>query len=117
MSCSGHSGLRLAPARNEAGDTRALLLPEPHRAILGHLEGETEARQVFARMIVGEGELRQAVIVRPRLLALVDRGIEIDEMPARLAGGLHDDLDVALAVEAAGIARDRVVVDQRVDVG
>src|SRR5262249_62260867 len=68
-------------------------------------------------MVVGESELRQAIIVRPRFLALVDRRVEIDEMPAGLAGRLHDDLDIALAVEAAGIARDRVVVDQRVDVG
>src|SRR5262245_44922739 len=89
----------------------------PDRAAGRHLEGEAEARQVLARMVVGERELRQPVVVRPRLLALVDRRVEIDEMPAGLAGRLHDDLDVALAVEAAGIARDRVVVDQRVDVG
>ena len=55
-------------------------------------------------MVVRIGELREAVIVRPRLLALVDAGIEIDEVPARLAGRLHDDLDVALAVEGAGVA-------------
>src|SRR5262245_25937384 len=82
-----------------------------------HLEGEAEARQVLARMVVREGELRQPVVVRARLLALVDRRIEIDEVPAWLAGRLHDDLDIALAIETAGIARGRVVVDQRVDVG
>src|SRR5262249_45536342 len=100
------------------GQARALLpLPLPDRTARRHLEGEAEARQVLARVIVREGELRQPVVVGPRLLALVDRRVEVDEVPAGLAGRLHDDLDVALAVEAAGIARDRVVVDQRVDVG
>src|SRR5229473_2568527 len=41
--------------------------------------------------------------------AFVDSRIEVDEMPAGLAGGLHDQLDVALAVEGTGIA-DIVVV-------
>src|SRR5262245_65202344 len=68
-------------------------------------------------MVVVPGELRDAEIVRPRLLALVDARIEIDEVPAGLAGRLHDHLDVALAVEAAGIADIGVVVDDMHDVG
>src|SRR5271163_2320539 len=63
------------------------------------------------------GELRQAVIDWSGLLAFVDRRIEIDEVPAGLAGGLHEDLDIALAVEAAGIAAVAVVVDHGVDIG
>src|SRR5580692_4694086 len=82
-----------------------------------HLEGEAEDRQVLAWVILVAGQLRQAVVDRARLLALVDRRIEIDEVPAGLAGRLHEDLDVALAVEAAGIAGMAVVVDHRVDVG
>src|SRR6202040_2292815 len=58
-----------------------------------------------------------AVIDRPRLLALVDRRVKIDVVPAGLSGRLHDDLDVALAVEAARIAAVAVVIDDRVDVG
>jgi hypothetical protein len=53
-----------------------------------HFEGVTERRKVFAGMIGGVGELRDAKIVRPCLGAFVDPGIKIDEMPARLAGGL-----------------------------
>src|SRR5262245_43645655 len=96
---------------------QSLSLALPDRRAGRDLKGEAEARQVLARMIVRKGELRKPVVVRARLLALVDRRIEIDEMPAWFPGRLHDDLDVALAVEAAGIARDRVVVDHRVDVG
>src|SRR5271154_880973 len=62
------------------------------------------------------GELRQAVIDWSGLLALVDCRIEIDEVPAGLAGGLHEDLHIALAVEAAGIAGVAVVVDHGVDI-
>src|SRR4051794_37700720 len=68
-------------------------------------------------MIVRVGKLGKAVIVRARFLALVDRRVEIDEMPPGLAGRLHEDFDVALAVEGAGIAAGRVVVDDGVDVG
>src|SRR5262245_61832241 len=82
-----------------------------------HLEHEAERRIVLAGMVVVPGELRDAEIVRPRLLALVDAGIEIDEVPAGLAGRLHDHFDVALAVEAAGIADIGVVVDHVHDVG
>src|SRR5258705_11040757 len=82
-----------------------------------HLEGEAEARQVLAGMVIRIGELWNLEIQRARFLALVDRGIEIDEMPAGLAGRLEEDLDVALAVERAGIADVAVVVDDRVDVG
>src|SRR5690348_1702813 len=84
-----------------------------HRyGIIGrHLEGEMEGGQVFAGVVGRIGELRDAEIVRPRFVALVDAGIEIDEMPAGLASRLHDQLDIALAVESAGIADVIVVVD------
>src|SRR6266702_2444432 len=82
-----------------------------------HLEREAERRVVLSRMVVVPGELRDAEIVRPRLLALVDAGIEIDEVPPGLAGRLHDHLDVALTVEAAGVADIGVVVDHVHDVG
>src|SRR5262249_16284173 len=49
------------------------------RRLARHLEGEAEAGQIFARMIVRVSQLRQAVIVRPRLGALVDRRIEVNE--------------------------------------
>src|SRR4029450_7862905 len=82
-----------------------------------HLEREAERRVVLAGVVVVPGELWDAEIVRPRFLALVDAGIEIDEVPAGLAARLHDHLDVALAVEAAGIADIGVVVDHVHDVG
>src|SRR5215467_4604750 len=82
-----------------------------------HLERKPERRIVLARVVVVPGELRDAEVVRARLLALVDAGIEIDEVPAGLAGRLHDHLDVALAVEAAGVADIGVVVDHMHDVG
>src|SRR5262245_11634223 len=82
-----------------------------------HLEGEAERGIVLARMVVVPGELRDAEIVRPCLLALVNTRIEIDEVPAGLAGRLHDDLDVALAVEATGVADIGVVIDHVHDVG
>src|SRR5262245_33105704 len=47
------------------------LLAGRRRAAVRHLEGETEARQVLARMVIRIGELGQAVIVRAGLLALV----------------------------------------------
>src|SRR5262245_2691541 len=68
-------------------------------------------------MIVRISELRQAIVVRPRLLALVYRRVEIDEVPAGLPGGLHEDFDIALTVEGAGIAAGRVVIDDGVDIG
>src|SRR5262249_10583773 len=64
-----------------------------------HFEREVEARQVLARMVVREGELRDAEIVRPRLGAFVDAGVEIDVVHAGRTGCPHDDLDIALAVE------------------
>src|SRR5262245_43758381 len=93
--------------------TAALARALPRR----HLEREAERRIVLAGVIVVPGELRDTEIVRPRFLALVDARIEIDEVPAGLAGRLHDHLDVALAVEAAGIADIGVVVDHVHDVG
>src|SRR5215470_13909465 len=82
-----------------------------------HLKDEAERGIVLARMVVVPSELRDAEIVRPCLLALVNAGIEIDEVPAGLAGRLHDHLDVALAVEAAGVADIGVIVDHVHDVG
>src|SRR6516165_10560485 len=68
-------------------------------------------------MVLLGGELWQAVIDWPRLFALVDRRIEIDEVPAGLAGSLHEDLDIALTVEAAGIVTVAIVVHHCVDIG
>src|SRR5215470_3092325 len=82
-----------------------------------HLKRKPERRIVLARVVVVPGELRDAEVVRARLLALVDAGVEIDEVPAGLAGCLHDHLDVALAVEAASVADIGVVVDHMHDVG
>src|SRR5205807_7313265 len=73
--------------------------------------------QILARMVLRIGQLGNAEVVRPRLSTLVDAGVEIDEMPTRRAGRLDRDLDIALAVEGAGIADIAVVVDQMVDVG
>src|SRR5216683_4923560 len=87
------------------------------RNVAGHFEREVERRQILAWMILRIGELRDAEVVGPRLGAFVDAWIEIDEMPAGLAGGLHDKLHIALAVEGARIADIVVVVDQMVDVG
>src|SRR5205085_9564053 len=86
-------------------------------AARGYLEGVAEGGEVLAGVIILVGELRNAEVVRPRFLTLVDARIEIDEMPARLAGGLHDQLDIALAVEGAGVADIAVVVDQMNDIG
>src|SRR5262249_38289185 len=71
---------------------------------LGHLEGKAEARQILAGMIIRIAELRDAKVQRPRFLALVDGGIEVDEVPARLTARLEEDLHVALAVKGAGVA-------------
>src|SRR5262249_20103384 len=81
------------------------------------LKGKAEDWQVFARMILVARQLRQAVVDRPRLLALVDRRIKVDVVPAGFPGRLHEDLNIALAVEAAGITAVAIVVDDRVDVG
>src|SRR5882724_3301505 len=82
-----------------------------------NLEGEAEGRIILARMVVVIGELRNAEIIRARLGALVDAGIKIDEVPAGFAARIHDHFDVALAVEAAGIADIGIVVDDMQDVG
>src|SRR5262249_47446091 len=68
-------------------------------------------------MVVREGELRDAEIVRPRLGAFVDARIEVDIVHPGRAGGLHENLYIALAVEGADISRVVVVVDNMVDVG
>ncbi len=68
-------------------------------------------------MVLRVGELWDAEIVRIRLGALVDPGIEIDEVPAGRAGRLHVNLHIALAVEGADIAVIAVVVDLMHDVG
>src|SRR6516162_7591495 len=68
-------------------------------------------------MVLLGGELWQAVIDWPRLFALVDRRVEINEVPAGLAGSLHEDFDIALAVEAARIAAVAIIVDHGVDIG
>src|SRR5262245_18675653 len=76
-----------------------------------------EGRQILAGMVLRVGQLGDTEIVWSRLGALVNAGVEIDEMPTRRASRLDRDLDIALAVEGAGIANIAVVVDQRVNVG
>src|SRR6516164_5264488 len=85
--------------------------------VVGDFEGEVERGQILARMVLRIGELRDAEIVRPRLGSFVDAGIKVDEMPAGLAGSLHDQFHIALAVEGAGIADIIVVIDHVIDVG
>src|SRR5215470_6514656 len=118
-------GLRYAPSgpRSRAGGTpavpgaRPLLLQLRPLIAWRHFESEVEGRQVLARMVVREGELRDAEIVGPRLGALVDAGVEIDVVHAGRPGCTHDDLDIALAVEGADIAGVIVVVNDVVEVG
>lgn len=83
---------------------------------VGHLEGKAEARQIRAGVIPRKGELWQSEVERSSLAALADRGMEVDELPARLAGGVQGEFSVTPAVEAAAIADVSVVIDQRVDV-
>src|SRR3981081_1728522 len=94
-------------------------LPREHSdgSVLRYLEGKAEARQVLARMVVRISELWQPVIIGARFAPLVDRRPEIDVVPARLARRLHEDFNVTLAVEATRIARGRVVVGERIDIG
>src|SRR3979411_1841640 len=72
----------------DATTTALPLRPRVGEALLanrirpGHLNGEAETGQVFARTIVRIGELWNAKIQRPRFLAFIDRGIEVDEVPA-----------------------------------
>src|SRR5258708_37917528 len=82
-----------------------------------YFEGEVEGGEVLVRVIGRIGELGDAEIVGVGLGALVDARIEIDEVPAGRAGRLHEHLDIALAVEGAGVARIGVVVDHVDDVG
>src|SRR5262249_40540466 len=81
------------------------------------LEGETEPWQILAGVVIRIGQLRDLEVQRPGFLGVVDGGVEIDEVPPRLTGRLEEDLDVALAIEGAGIADIVVVVVDRVDVG
>ena len=74
-----------------------------------------ERRQILTGVIVRIGKLRHAEIIRSGLLAFVDAGIEIDKVPAGLSGCLHDDFDVALAVEGAYIATRRIARPQAQD--
>src|SRR5271165_2708956 len=67
-------------------------------------------------MIGRVGELRDQKVPRPLLFTAVDRRVEVDEMPAWIARRLQRDLDIALAVEGAGIADIAVVEDDSVDV-
>src|SRR6516225_2664401 len=96
---------------------RSLLRKGGPRLARRHFESEVEGGQILARMVLRVGQLRDAEVVRPRLGSLVDAGVKIDEMPTRRAGRLDQDLDIALAVEGAGIADIAVVVDHTVDVG
>src|SRR5215204_2666368 len=68
-------------------------------------------------MVRGIRQLRDTEIVRPDLGAFIDAGVEIDEMPSGFAGGLHDQLNVALAVERAGVPDIAVVIDYMDNVG
>src|SRR5262245_5368681 len=115
----------LEPDQEEAANWQFCTIsrPAPRERMLladrggfGHLEGKAKARQILAGMIMRIAELRNAKVQRPRFLALVDGGIEVDEVPARLAARLEEDLHVALAVKGAGVADIVVVVDDRVDV-
>src|SRR5216683_3279465 len=72
------------------------------RNVAGHFEREVERRQILAWMILRIGELRDAEVVGPRLGAFVDAWIEIDEMPAGLAGRL-DPIGADLLGAAAHI--------------
>ena len=67
-------------------------------------------------MIIGVRELRNAKIQWPRFLALIDCGIEVDEVPAGLAGRFKQNFHVALAVKGARVADVAVVIDHRVNV-
>src|SRR5215203_3523636 len=68
-------------------------------------------------MVLSIRQLWDPEIVRPRLGAFVDAGVEIDEMPYGFAGGLHDQLNVTLAVKRAGISDVAVVIDYMDNVG
>ena len=67
--------------RVAADATTTLTSPRLRRRVLlanrirpGHLEGKAETGQIFARMIIGVRELRNAKIQWPRFLALIDCG-------------------------------------------
>src|SRR5215471_388408 len=83
---------------------------------LRNLEGEAEVRQVLAGVVRHVGQLRDHEVSRPLLFTTVDRGIEVNEVPAGVAGRLQRDLDIALAVERADVADIAVVVDDSVNI-
>src|SRR5260370_25597754 len=100
---------------DNAGPPRSAITPVS-ALLVRHLEGEAEARQVLAWVVGRVSKLWDQKVPRPLLFAAVDRGIEIDEMPAEIARRLQRDLDIALAVEGAGVADIAVVVNDSVDI-
>src|SRR5690242_19161706 len=67
-------------------------------------------------MVGRVSQLRDQKIPWPLLVAAVDRGVEVDEMPAGVARREQRDFDIALAIERADIADIAVVVDHGVDI-
>src|SRR6516165_3296129 len=80
-------------------------------------KSEMEGGQVLAGMIVCIGQLRDRIVIGSAFGAFVDARIEINKMPAGIAGGLEEYLDIALAVKATGVADVTVVVHHMIDVG
>ena len=99
------SGSRVDIARSGMGvairGTRYLLVGATRRSTRDNFEGEAKDGQILTRMIVDCGQLRQTIVVRPTFGAFVDGGVEIDEMQTWGAGCLHNDLNIALAIEGA----------------
>jgi len=84
--------------------------------LLRHLKGEAEAWQILTGMIGRVSELRDEKVPWPLLLAAVDRRIKVDEVPGWIARRLQRDLDIALAVEGAGVPDIAVIEDDGVDI-
>jgi hypothetical protein len=84
----------------------------------GHdLKGKAERRNLVTRMVVRVSQLRQAIqLLRFVCGALIDSGIQVDQMLAGFAGCREVDDHVPLAVKSTGIAHVGVVVGRRVDV-
>src|SRR5271155_2594496 len=106
------SGARLP---HHAAAPRSAITPVS-ALLLRHLEGEAEARQVLAGMVGRVSELRDQKVPGPLLLAAVDRRIKVHEMPPEIARRQQGDLDIALAVEGAGVADIAVVEDDGIDI-